>query len=343
MRQQWQDQCPPDKTKSNWLTTQAFCQNTGLVNFGTGGPGDKYGSILPCPANQCNQLTSGNINLVPEKSDTQSFGIVLTPTFLDGFTATIDYFDIKVNKTVGNYGAAFLMTACSNGNLAACSLVKRDPVTGFIWTPNGYVENPSNNLGFLQTKGMDFEANYQADMDDWGMTGWGSLGMNFVGTWTEHLTTEPIPPGNPFFSQPATYDCAGLFGLTCGTPVPKWRHKLRVTWSTPWDGVDLSVAWRYMSGVKFDGNTTVLNAGFPCGCVDQVDNSISAFNYFDLAGSWAVREGVSLRAGVNNVFDKGPPILSSGVAFPPFGNGNTYPQVYDGMGRVFFVGGTIKY
>ncbi|HEV2560927.1 MAG TPA: TonB-dependent receptor [Rhizomicrobium sp.] len=336
---------------ANTAALRAFCQNTGLVNFGTGGPGDKYGAILPCPASQCNQLSSGNINLTPEDSDTKSLGFVFTPTFISGFTATIDYFDIRVNKTVGTFGAAFLLASCKADILPACGLIHRDPVTGFIWTPNGYVENPSNNLGFLQTKGIDLEAGYQAELSDWGMGNNGGLAFNLVGTWTQHLTTEAIPPDSIFFSAPATYDCAGLFGLTCGTPVPKWRHKLRVTWSSPWD-FDLSLAWRYMSSVTYDANSTNphLGGGPALTCpdgtvihgVDCVDNRIDAFNYFDLAGNWNVREGVSLRAGVNNIFDKGPPILSSGVAFPPFGNGNTYPEVYDGLGRVFFVGATIK-
>jgi iron complex outermembrane recepter protein len=342
-----QDPCANNRTTNappaNTAGLRAFCQNTGLVNFGTGGPGDQYGSILPCPANQCNQLSSGNVNLTPETSDTKSFGFVFTPTFISGFTATIDYFDIRVNKTVGTFGAAFLMSSCQGGILPACGLIQRDPVTGFIWTPNGYVKNPSSNLGFLQTKGIDLEAGYQTELSDWGMGDNGGLSFNLVGTWTQHLTVEAIPPDSIFFSAPPTYDCAGLFGLTCGTPVPKWRHKLRVTWSSPWD-FDVSAAWRYMSGVHYDANTSNphlhVDFGNPAG--DLVDNAIGAFNYFDLAANWNVREGISMRAGVNNVFDKGPPILSSGVAFPPFGNGNTYPEVYDGLGRVFFVGATIK-
>jgi hypothetical protein len=59
-----------------------------------------------------------------------------------------------------------------------------------------------------------------------------------------------------------------------------------------------------------------------------------------------VHEGVQLHAGINNVFDKDPPILDTnylGVSSPPFGNGNTYPQVYDALGRYVFVGATNTY
>ena len=48
--------------------------------------------------------------------------------------------------------------------------------------------------------------------------------------------------------------------------------------------------------------------------------------------SWNIDKNFTLYAGCNNIFDRDPPILSSAIAGPPFGNGNTYPQVYDTLG-----------
>ena len=59
-------------------------------------------------------------------------------------------------------------------------------------------------------------------------------------------------------------------------------------------------------------------------------------NYFDLAANWAVTEKSSILLGINNVLDDDPP-LSSAVGTT--GNGNTYPQTYDAMGRWIFVRG----
>jgi outer membrane receptor protein involved in Fe transport len=53
-----------------------------------------------------------------------------------------------------------------------------------------------------------------------------------------------------------------------------------------------------------------------------------------------------MHAGVNNVFDKDPPIVDSnsfGISAPAFGNGNTYPQVYDSLGRTIFIGITADF
>ena len=49
----------------------------------------------------------------------------------------------------------------------------------------------------------------------------------------------------------------------------------------------------------------------------------------------------SFRFGVNNVFDKDPPIVGQNAKLSgTFGNGNTYPNVYDALGRYFFAGFT---
>lgn len=66
------------------------------------------------------------------------------------------------------------------------------------------------------------------------MSGAGALTLNLIVTWLDMLTTEPAP-------GEGTYNCAGLYGVVCGEPAPRWRHKLRLTWTTPWT-IALSLA-----------------------------------------------------------------------------------------------------
>lgn len=51
-------------------------------------------------------------------------------------------------------------------------------------------------------------------------------------------------------------------------------------------------------------------------------------------------ENISVRFGINNILDRDPP-LSASVGTT--GNGNTYPQTYDALGRYMFVGATIDF
>jgi outer membrane receptor protein involved in Fe transport len=274
--------------------------------------------------------------------------VVLTPTFIRGFNASVDYYDITVNDLIASYGGLFLVNTCAtSGDPTICSYVQRD-TRGLLFTDGTKLLNLTHNTGFIKTRGVDVEANYRTSFTDMGMGDWGALAFNFVGTYTDKLQFQPVPASVP--GGGGVYDCAGLFGPTCGgfaAPViPKWRHKLRMTWTTPWN-LGLSVNWRYLSGADLDllDSNPLLQAQGP-NFKDTIDAHIKAYNYFDLAATWTVRDGTTLRAGVNNVFDKDPPLVdtnSIGISSPPFGNGNTYPAVYDSLGRTFFVGITADF
>src|SRR3569832_2199821 len=153
----------------------------------------------PCPAAQCNAQFGTNPALRPdpETSDTWSIGVVLTPTFIDGFTATIDYFDIKVKNYISFIDPNVTLSGCYGTTATAaseaffCPLVHRaNGGTGSIFG-SGYVDANTRNLNYLATSGVDFEANYQTQFDDWGLNGAGGLSINFIGTYLQSLTTSP--------------------------------------------------------------------------------------------------------------------------------------------------------
>ena len=292
-----------------------------------------------CPAAQCSTLSGGNPNLKPEKADTYTYGFVFTPTFFKGFSLSVDYFDIKVNGIIGSFGGgpSTIISQCASGVLSYCSAFHRG-ATGNIFG-DGFITSLAANNGYLKTSGIDLEGNYRFKFSDFGMGDWGGISMNLVGTYTHDFVDEPEPGSG-------TYDCAGLYGTTCGTPTPKWRHKLRVTWNTPWP-LSISGQWRYIGSVKYDGNSTnPFLAHHPYGLIDTADGQIPSISYFDLSGTWKVNDKLTVRGGVNNVFSKNPPIVDSNifpVSAPPFGNGNTFPQVYDSLGRFLFIGLTANF
>lgn len=290
----------------------------------------QYGNVDPCPASQCGSLSGGNTALRPETADTYSFGFVLTPHWVPTFNLSVDYYDIKVQDIIvgGLGGPSVTLGNClSTGTPIFCSAVHRDPVTGDLFG-SGYVDARNTNSGYLQTKGIDVSANYRLQLSDLSLPDWGGLSFNVVGTYTQNYITQPITGGG-------TYECAGFFGATCGTPDPHWRHRARVTWATPWD-VNASLTWRYVGSARFDGNST--NTFLTNGIDDRIDARVKSVNYIDLSASWKVRTGLTVRGGVNNVFDQDPPRGDS-VNTGAFGggNGNTFPQTYDVLGRNIFM------
>ncbi|WP_252181170.1 TonB-dependent receptor domain-containing protein, partial [Azospirillum sp. B4] len=299
----------------------AQCANTGVSAA-------QYGHIVANSAGQYNDLEGGNPNLKPESSDTLTVGAVVTPTFLPDLTLSADYFNIKIDGLISGIGADLIMTNCLQGVNTSfyCPLIKRS-ATGSLWLgTSGYVTNTNQNTGSEETSGIDFNTNYRLDLADLGIEKLGALNFNFTGTYLIDFVTQALPGSDG-------YDCAGYYGATCSTPLPVWRHKVRMTWETPWDAT-MSVNWRHISSAQWErssSNATLHGTGI------TGLNTIDAYDYFDFSASYQVSDWLTLSGGVNNVFDKDPPLVTTQVnGNSAFINGNTYSQVYDSMGRYFF-------
>ncbi|HXA39518.1 MAG TPA: TonB-dependent receptor [Phenylobacterium sp.] len=293
------------------------------------------------PANQYNGQTGGNPNLKPEISDTYTAGLVFQPTFAPGLSVSLDYFNIKVDQFITRIGATLELNQCVNtGNPVFCNLVHRDANGSLFLTNQGFVQDTTLNTGSLKTSGVDLNVNYHTQLSAIGLGDNGSISATMVGTWLNDTITQPLPGG-------PSYDCKGLYGPICLTPSPEWRHKARVTWNTPYSygdwfkSLSLSAQWRYFSKVTldaYDANPQLNNPG------NQFPNErvLAAQNYIDLTANFTVHNNLNFRVGVNNVFDKDPPL--SGTNLPATtGNGNTFPQVYDALGRFVFVGLTADF
>jgi outer membrane receptor protein involved in Fe transport len=321
--------------------TAAQCLNTGVgAGFGT------YGSIAANPANQYNALIGGNPDLAPEKADTYTVGLVLQPRFLPGLAFTLDYFDIKVEGLISTLGFQTIMSQClASGDPFFCSKIHRTAGNGSLWlSPAGFIETTNTNIGGLRTKGFDLNGSYSRRLG-----GLGTVNVSYVGTMLRKLVIDTGVSGSGT-GQDGKFDCAGLYGSTCGSflsgaPNPKYRHKLRLG-LTMKNGLGISGQWRYFSSVKNDGLEADCDISATATCTGNVADAnrhIKAQSFFDLAMTARLADRYNFRLGVNNLLDKEPPIVGGEVANAPFGNGNTFPQVYDALGRFLFAGVTVDF
>jgi outer membrane receptor protein involved in Fe transport len=278
----------------------------------------QYGRIVACPSDTCSALSGGNRNVKPETGNTYTVGLVLTPRQMRNFSLSVDYYNIKVKDYINAIDSSLIIDQCTNtGNPFFCSLFKRDPRSGAIFGTNGYIVSTTVNTGFLKTSGIDVAADYS-----FAIGAAGRLNLNLVGSYLINRIAQPVPGLD-------SYDCKGKFGSTCGQPAPEWRHVARTTWTLPNDAT-LSLSWRYLGSVQVFNNSSVINS------------RIAPYHYFDLAATVPVTKAFQMRAGVNNLFDKDPPAIAAGL-LASFGNGNTYPGVYDVLGRSVFVGATVNF
>jgi iron complex outermembrane recepter protein len=326
------DVCAAGAYSTNTPANQAACA---LTNGGNpiGVP------TLTSPASQYNGLLGGNPNLKPEVGKTEDIGIVLTPTFLPGFSATIDYADIKISNVITTYGPNLIQKNCILSGSATsyfCQLVHRDP-NGTLWASNqGYTDDPILNIAGLENKSIDVGLAYRFDMG-----GLGKLRSRLDGTYLLHLITNPGGGITP-------YDCSGHFGPSCSPITPKWRHRFSVDWDTPLAGLSAGATWRFFGS----GNNTLAQPGNPdyvgaaavAAAGPPPDDHIPTISYLDLhaAYSW---NNLTLRVGVNNVLDKDPPFIdtTNTGGNTTYAESNTYPSLYDVNGRYLFANFTVDF
>lgn len=282
----------------------------------------QFGSVAQSPANQYNFLQGGNPDLAPEISNTWSYGVVWSPPFLKGLDLSLDAWSIEIRKGIAALTPEFILSQCLDGNLAQCAKVNRGPA-GDLWlgsdvADSGHVVSVLDNLAIEDVQGLDLTASWSLDVG-----AWGTLDLSDTLSVTTRWDRREL-------AEASTIRCRGKWGAECGSPKPDFRNSLRVTWLTPWS-VRPSAMWRYISGVE----DSVREAGF-----SPVD--LGARHYIDLAAVWDYGERLSIRAGVNNLLDRSPPIAGGRAGPSNRGNGNTFPGLYDALGRYAFVGVSLK-
>jgi iron complex outermembrane recepter protein len=79
------------------------------------------------------------------------------------------------------------------------------------------------------------------------------------------------------------------------------------------------------------------------GHISNDDAFLSSYSYFDVTAAVKLADKLTLRLGCNNILDKAPPIIGSSNLPLPVGNGNTFPGVYDALGRFLFAEVTAQF
>lgn len=294
----------------------------------TGVTAEQYGHIIPIPDVgffAYNAIAAGNGELQPEIAKTNTVGLVLEPGFLTGFTATIDWWDIRLTDAIAYVGGDTIIANCvGDGDPLFCERIHRDP-NGSLWlSTEGFIDTRLFNIGSYKVSGIDVGFNYRRVL---GSIGTGNL--SFLGSYLEKYETD-----NGGLSE--AFDCAGRYGVECFSPTPRWRHNARLTWEGR-QGITVSFNWRYTGEMKIK-TFAFLDPG-------PLSKKLDPQSFFDLSALFQIKDRYLLSLGVNNIFDREPPLVpfGEGGCIGSACNGNTYVQWYDPLGRYFFAGITVDF
>jgi iron complex outermembrane receptor protein len=282
--------------------------NTGTIDDPINCPG---GTPLPgkqatlyCDI-QIQRLTGGNVDLQPEKSTNFTLGLVFEPT--NNLTLGVDFWWVKLKDAIGALSETTVLDDEATFGQYVFRNANGDYSISSFDCPGvdcGYLDLRQQNLGKLNTNGIDLSASYRQSLGSWGRL---NLGMN--STYVAKYEYQDFV-GGPFNQNVGRYVGVG--------PIFRWQHAATAAWTHG--------AW-----------TVGGAAHFKSGYIDQNSsdegNVVPSYTTFDAYVNWAAVKGLSLTLGVKNLTDKDPPYSNQQEVF----QANYDPRYADPTGRKYYI------
>ena len=262
---------------------------------------------------QLSAFRGGNPFLVPEEGEVFTLGAVVDLTdMVEGLTTTVDYFDVDLEKTIGTFGTQNILDACFASTIANpsefCALFSRD-ANGEIFR----LFDVNQNVGTTETRGVDIGVKYAFE------TGYGNFRTSLDSTYIDEYVRNGIERAGTFLS-PAN---GGQGNYS------RWRGLGNIAWNLGnWDA---SWTQRYVGHFTIDDADAVIPDVVLATGSYTYHNMQAGYNFAD----WNTR----VQMGIDNVFDKQPPLLYQNNTL----NGNTDERTFDTVGRYFWMNVTYTF
>lgn len=258
--------------------------------------------------------------LIPETSRAKTAGIVFTPTFAN-LSVAIDYFDYQVKNEIGQITTADIVKGCYGAAVypnAFCGLLVRNPGTGDeAWNITD-VYNQYVNINKQRTRGYDLTANFDHDFS------FGKFSAETQVTYTIEDTQQVFSS-----AEESGLSSNELLG-DIGRPKVVGNLALSLTrgdWTFNW-------LTTYIHKTKdIDLDPVFIYQGRPNSYRDIV---VDSRTYHTASVSYSQADWEIL-VGVSNIFNKTPPLISTGVSDARYGNIAAFATQYDLYGRTPFV------
>ncbi|MFC6197326.1 TonB-dependent receptor domain-containing protein [Ponticaulis profundi] len=287
----------------------ALCTATGVPNVGT----------YEQRNSQIEGLFGGNPDLQPEEAETLTAGVVWTPSYIPGLSASVDYYSIEIEDYITSLagGVGGILGQCylpannptQDPNNAFCQAVNRSALGEPLVSAN------LANAGSLETSGVDVAVSYETEFDAIP----GTFGLSYAALFLDKWDFYAYEGADPV-------ECAGNFGLVfCDDPIAKYKHNATLSWAN--GPFTAQFRWEHLNGVDDDDPET-----------DYIVESLDAYDLFGLSGSWDINDNVKWTLGVDNLFDEEPPIIGDNQE-----QANTYPATYDPFGRTIYTSVKLRF
>jgi outer membrane receptor protein involved in Fe transport len=301
-------------------------------------------------------ISGSNPGLKPEVSHSLTLGAVVQPRFLPGFSASVDYFDIKVKDVIVSLGAQQIANLCYDSpslNNPFCASFTRwlgpgnsslNDQPGQI-LGNSLIQRPFNFAARIR-RGIDINANYRARFSSKVTLDTGLIWVHTIKNSNYNDPTNPKFEDRILGELGDPQDEARLdMDLKVGQVTFGYQaHFIGPMW------VDLFEDWNPLPAACPAGQTTPGIGGCPPNNADFADvQKYPAYSYHSIRFQWDTGPALHLKniqvyGGVDNIFDRHAPFnLPPGgsLASDRITGGQT--AIYDARGRNFYAGIKLRY
>jgi len=247
---------------------------------------------------QITTFTGGNANLKPEKSNSYTAGFVYNASWAQGIAHTgkldfeLTYYHHKIKGAIQALDIQALLNACLNAGGTDANLC-----SPFSRAAGGNLVPPQNflaNLGQITTDGEDLKFNWRSEPLPFG-----------------HLSTSVVTTRVNKYEQVDTLGNVAQrqVGIeVANSAIPRYRLNAQIGYGF----ADFEFTWtvRFLSAVT-EACSNAVKVGVP-GCEVKTDvHTLKSTTYNDAQVAYTDAfklKGLSLEAGVNNLFGVNPPI-----------------------------------
>jgi len=284
------DPCAQDPT--------AFCVADGVPAGGYDNTG-----LIQLPTRE-----GGNPDLDPEEADIFTVGAVYQPSWLEGLSMTLDYWDTEITSAISSIGAQTILNNCHSTGVN-CDLIDRwGPGSGATTGDIIFIYNLAANVGKLEASGVDFSARYALPPTDYGLFAIGT-DVAYLSKYDKTLATGEVIRHK------------GRFEDNHDGNYPEWRVNFVTNWN--FQNWDATYTMRYIDDVT-EPLTQWYNVG-------GTERTVSSQTIHNIQASYNLEDyNARFTLGIDNITDRQPPFSDSGF------NDNTDVRTYETRGRFIY-------
>ncbi|MCL1581246.1 TonB-dependent receptor [Xanthomonas nasturtii] len=279
-----------------------------------------------------NQVTSfqvSNPNLQPEEGDVFTYGFVYSPSWLEGFSVTADYWRVSLDQFITNLPETVMLNQCYQFG-RYCDTFIRDEAGDVA-----QMTNVIGNFGELRTSGVDLGFRYTTQEAAWGKLSW-NLDTTYIRQYDVRLLSgDPTSDVGAFPGIPESKGLAGTFVDSASSGfgnIARWRALNDLTWT--YGNLNASLTTRYVHHVNEAPDVAEVGTD---GYVAKRQVPSYTQTDFQLGYRLESLNNSTIQIGVRNLADRQPPLVYSGF------NASTDLRTYDAIGRYYWMRWTARF